>query len=256
MRPMTHNVVDHGRQAFLRSMPLLRRWTFRALSAIGIMTLAAILWLLAPTPLLLDWWLDVSDRPQPADAIICLGAGTTVGQLPTEEGWSRLYTTTQLAFDRYAPIVVFSGRGSEPVSEAELYASAGEWLGIPRDVVILDAGPASTAEHPLTLLSVTKGYLHRKSRLILVTSPLHSRRALMTFRKQGFENVRVVSTWRSARTDGRLPGLAVKSSVPGFVRDTKAYDDPLFRLRVRSSELLVAARETVALVGYWWRGSV
>src|SRR5262245_32909028 len=175
-----HSVSYQGQRIVVSLLSVLRRWSPRALTVIGVVSVTTVVWFLAPWPLVVDSWLDVSDKPQRADAIICLGAGTTIGHLPTEDGWERLYTTTQLALDDFAPLVVFSGRGSESVSEAELYASAAEWLGVSRSLVVLDASPASTADHPLTILRATEGRLSRHSQLIIVTSALHSRRALLT----------------------------------------------------------------------------
>lgn len=226
------------------------------LAGIGVVCVVALLWLLTSWPLGVDSWLDVSRAPQRADAIICLGGGTTTGRLPTEDGWRRVYTASQLFLDGYAPLVVFSGRGSERVSEAEIYAGAAVWLGVPRETILLDAGPASTAEHALTVLQAAGGRIRRDSRVLLVTSPVHSRRALLTFQKQGFSNVRVVSSWSAKTTGGNVPGHAATSAMPGFVRDHKVYNDPLLRLQTRSRDLLDALREWSAIAWYWWRGAV
>ena len=85
---------------------------------------------------------------------------------------------------------------------------------------------------------------------------MHSRRALLTFRKRGFSNVRVVSRWSAKSTGGNVPGHASTSAVASFVRDNKPYDDPPFRLQGRSHDLLVALREWSAIAWYWWRGAV
>ena len=49
--------------------------------------LILVLWLLLGLPFGLDRWLDVSEPPAEADAIICIGGGTTESNLPIEEGW-------------------------------------------------------------------------------------------------------------------------------------------------------------------------
>lgn len=47
----------------------------------------------------------------------------------------RIYTSVQLHADGFAPIVIFTGRGNAKVSEAEIYADAAEWLGLPGDAI-------------------------------------------------------------------------------------------------------------------------
>ena len=194
-------------------------------------------------------------RPTPADAIVCIGGGTTSHDLPTDGGWQRIYTSVQLLAGGYAPVIVFTGRGNAKVSEAEIYADAARWLGMPGDAARLDPLPASTADHPDTLLKSLAGKITRDSRLLPVTSNLHSRRVLMTFRKKGFTNVTVVSDYTA---HARLPHATRKevSSLPAFRSDHKQYADPLFMLSQRSSALLIALREWSAIAVYRWKGQL
>ncbi|MEX2662740.1 MAG: YdcF family protein [Vicinamibacterales bacterium] len=226
------------------------------LAVTGGMTLLIVGWLLTDWPLGVDAPLNVSEAPRPADVIVCIGAGTTQGSLPTDDGWARIFAASQLYLDGYAPVVVFSGRGSEKLSEAEVYARAAEWLGVPRPAIRIDTGPGSTAEHPVSLLRPQVAQITRDTRMLLVTSALHSRRTLLTFRKQGFTSVQVVSSWHARATGGRSPVLAAPSTVTDYSPSGKSYGDPLFRLRQRSQTLLIALREWVAIAGYWWRGDV
>lgn len=231
--------------------------------AVGLVTVLTVGWLLAGLPLGIDRGLDVVGVPEPADAIVCIGGGTTTGTLPTSEGWHRVYTSAQLHADRLAPIVVFTGRGNDKVSEAEVYADAARWLGVPPEVTRLDPLPASTAEHPATLLKSLTGQITRDSRLLLVTSRLHSRRVLLTFRKHGFSNVTVVSDYQAttvpAATDE--PALAEGarkqvSTLPTFRRDNKRYDDPFFILTHRFAVLFTSLREWAAITAYRLRGQL
>lgn len=233
----------------------LRRAIRWGLLVAGALSIAGFLWLLAGLPLLIDAPLNVTTRPTRADAIVCIGGGTTSHDLPTDGGWQRIYTSVQLLADGYAPTIVFTGRGNEKVSEAEIYADAARWLGMPGDAARLDPLPASTADHPDTLLKSLAGTITRDSRLLLVTSNLHSRRVLMTFRKRGFTNVTVVSDY-TARA--RLPHATRKevSSLPEFKSDHKQYGDPLFTLTQRSSALLIALREWSAIAVYRWKGQL
>ena len=103
------------------------------------------------------------------------------------------------------------------------------------------------------LLESLAGLIDVNSRVLLVTSALHSRRVLMTFRKHGFTNVSVASSY-SAKT--RLPGSTrtETSTLPTFASDNKRYEDPLLTLTHRSSTLLTALREWSAIAVYKWKG--
>jgi uncharacterized SAM-binding protein YcdF (DUF218 family) len=236
------------------SQPIVR-WSRILLLTWGAMTLAVCLWLIAGLSLPFEGALKVSSVPVRADAIVCIGGGTTKHDLPTDDGWQRIYTSAELFADGYAPTVVFTGRGNSKVSEAEIYADAAQWLGVPAAAIRLDPLPSGTAQHPEALLASMGGAINRNSRLLLVTSALHSRRVQMTFQRHSFTNVTVVSDY-SART--RLPGAGPRgrSQLPAFVRDSKEYTDPLFRLARGSSRLFTVLREWAAIAVYRARGWV
>jgi uncharacterized SAM-binding protein YcdF (DUF218 family) len=226
------------------------------------MSVVVALWLMLNLPLGVDTWLDLSEPPVPADAIICIGGGTADTNLPIDEGWNRIYTTVQLFADGYAPLVAFTGRGSTTLSEAEIYAEAAAWLGVPRSATLLDPLPLNTAQHPSSVLESAGGRLTRESRILLVTSRVHSRRVLRTFQKQGFAHVRVVSVYRAVRAEGMVgPAgpVARHAQVSSFARfepDSRSYADPFNTLKWRSADLLNALREVTALAWYWARGFV
>ncbi|MEX2660517.1 MAG: hypothetical protein WD227_01255, partial [Vicinamibacterales bacterium] len=69
------------------------RW---GLLVAGALSIGGFLWLVAGLPLGIDGWLNVASAPTPADAIVCIGGGTASNDLPTSDGWQRVYTTTQL----------------------------------------------------------------------------------------------------------------------------------------------------------------
>jgi uncharacterized SAM-binding protein YcdF (DUF218 family) len=134
----------------------------RRFARVGLITLT----LVGAVVVLLSVWLVVkgstgieqivieSNAPKAAAAIVVLTGGLAANRLPTIEGWDRIYTAVQLWADGLAPTIVFSGGGSEGLSEAEVYAEAAVWLGGRRDAMLLDPLPSSTAEHPANLLKV------------------------------------------------------------------------------------------------------
>lgn len=199
-------------------------------------------------------WLDVSTFPVASDAIVCLGGGTDLPNLPNAAGWERIYTATQVFADGYAPVVVFSGRGPSLLSEAEVYADAAMWLGIPREAILNDPHPDTTAEHPASLLDLEGGRFTRRSRLLVVTSDWHSRRALLTFRKQGFTDVRIVSGYRSTRASGQMARQHKVSAIAGFQPSLETDDNMFSYLRDGSSRLLTNLQELTAIGWYWWKG--
>lgn len=203
---------------------------------------------------MIDRWLDVSTFPVASDAIVCLGGGTDLPNLPNASGWERIYTATQVFADGYAPVVVFAGRGPSLLSEAEAYAEAAMWLGMPRDAILNDPQPDTTAEHPSSLLDLEGGRFTRRSRLLVVTSATHSRRALLTFRKQGFTDVRIVSGYRSTHAGGRMGRQRKVSAIAGFQPSSRNYDNVFSRLRDGSTRLLTSLQELTAIGWYWWKG--
>ena len=65
---------------------------WRFVRALGVLTLVLMLWLAAGWPVGIDRWLDVTEPPEPAAAIVVLGGGTGAGGLPLQQGWERIYT--------------------------------------------------------------------------------------------------------------------------------------------------------------------
>jgi uncharacterized SAM-binding protein YcdF (DUF218 family) len=229
-----------------------RRALVRIAAVAGMVSMAFCLWLILDLPLFFDRLLIQSEAPFHADAIVCVAAGLTSGKLPTDEGWQRIHTAVQLYADGYAPILVTSGGGAEQISEAEVYADAAVWLGVPRERIVLDPYPNSTAEQPASLLKT--GHFAAGAPLNVVTTALHSRRVALTFKKAGFTNVRVVTSWVARQK----PGLwqARRSTFAAFKPSGKSYADIFNRVRWKLDYLMVGIREAAALTWYRVRGRV
>ena len=163
----------------------------------GAVATILVLWISLPVPLLVEEGLIVNDRPVRSGAIVCLSGGSVQG-LPSSAGWRRVATAVRLHRDGYAPLVVFSGgAGSTGRSEAEIYAEAGQALGLPADAIRLEPLSESTAEHPARIVELPeiRSLGGQDASLLLVTSPWHGRRTRAVFRKAGFTNFRVVTVW-------------------------------------------------------------
>jgi len=205
-------------------------------------------------PILLDRLVIEADHPVPARAIVCLAGGVSSQNLPLQDGWDRVYTAVQLQADGFAPTIVFSGGGTAEISEAEVYAEAARWLGTPGEAIVLDPRPGSTADHPRNLLELQAVQIHRDTPILVVTSPLHSKRVALCFRKAGFTNFRVV-VGHEARSMGPAVARSLRRSAIGAYRPSgRRYDDPLNRLKWGLDRLLITIRELVAIGAYKLRG--
>jgi uncharacterized SAM-binding protein YcdF (DUF218 family) len=200
----------------------------------------------------LERFVTESDVPRPSRAIVCLTGGLDGHALPTADGWDRIYAAVQLEADGLAPTIVFSGGGAGRMSEAEVYAEAARWLGCPPEAIVLDPLSGNTAEHPRNLLDLSATAIRVDTPLLVVTSPLHSKRAALCFRKAGFTNVRLVTSYEARRSP--LARSQRRSEVPSFVPKRKGYGDPLNRFRSGMNDAIFAVRELIAIAVYRYRG--
>lgn len=237
------------------------RLLLRVLIVAGALALGVSVWLMAGLPLGLPRLVEETSPPQQAEAIICLTGGLSRERLPLPDGWPRIYTAVQLHADGYAPLIVVSGGGGSAISEAEVYADAAVWLGAPPTALFIDAGPADTSQHATSLLALKPPadlpiQISRDTPLLVVTSSWHSRRAALCFRKAGFTNVRVVSTYEARRAATGVARSGLRSTAPTFKRATRNYGDPINLLRWGLEDNLKAIHELVALGVYRWRGLI
>ncbi len=242
---------------------LTLRFLWKLVRASGVLTLVLLLWLAAGWPVGIDRWLDVTEPPVPAAAIVVLGGGTGVAGLPLQQGWERINTAHQLFAGGLAPVVIFSGSGTMNVSESEIYANAAAWMGMPRSVMVLEATAGGTQDHGHALRGMvlpTGAVIAADTPLLVVTSTFHSRRALMAFSRAGFTRVRVVSQFRAGSPDapvapaaGGVPEGTVRpdtltNTVAGYQPSDKRYGDVLFRLAHRAFDLFINLREVGAIL--------
>ena len=227
------------------------------------------LWFILGFPYYFDRWLIKSEDPISGNAIVCIAGGSTGHSLPIEQGWQRIYAAVQLYFDDYAPKIIFTGGGAENKSEAEIYAKAAKWLGCPEEAIILDPKGNSTAEHPLSILQIEEIVVNRNSALNIVTSPLHSKRVSMCFKKSGFTNFRTITSYYSKKSDLEIvrelkanykkPEHEIhrRSQVSKFKKyrpSNKRYNDIITRLKVKTNYFFNALREIAAIAWYKIKG--
>jgi uncharacterized SAM-binding protein YcdF (DUF218 family) len=175
--------------------------SFRLRGCLAAIILILILILMGPR-LLQAWagWLVVDNRPMPADAILVLGGGRG----------ERLAAGLELYREGWAGRIYISGP-NEPGISRYLDPDAStrvEWMrrlavkqGVPENSIMIILGPSSTYEEA----SMSKEIFLQSqfSRILVVTSPYHTRRAYQTFRriyKDSGIDVRVIAApWETMR---------------------------------------------------------
>lgn len=240
-------------------------------------------WMVIGLPLFFDRMCIRSEAPTEAEYIVCLGNGLTTGNLPTEEGWNRIYTAVQLYLDGYGRKIIFTGGGAERISETEVYAEAARWLGLDPADAVFEPGANGTSDHPAKILLIDGEKVEKSTALNIVTSPLHSKRAALCFQKAGFTGFRMVTGYRAS---GKRTAVVIepspeageppvrreivvsKANAGEFLRDRKtsklpayrpsgkAYRDIFIKLKARTGYFFTALRELAALGAYKIKGYV
>ena len=222
----------------------------------GILCNLFFFWMISNLPFFFDRLLIQSDEPIEGEAIVCIGGGLTGNNLPLDAGWQRIYTSVQLYFDGYAPKIVFTGGGTAKITEAEVYAEAAQWLGCPKEVMYFDPEPSSTAEHPLNILVAKRFNINHQTPINIVTSPLHSKRTALCFKKNGFTNFNVITHHTSIRKDPNIVRNLKTSRFESYRASDKKYNDIFMKLRNRTNYFFQAMREMAAIVVYKIKGFV
>lgn len=173
-------------------------------------------------------WLVVADPLAKADAIIVLGG--TMYERPLEaidllkEGWApRIYLFRELADWGEAELIE---RGIPYQRTVDLQIAVMEQLGVPRHAMhVLDRAGSTAEESALVLALVTH---ERFSRVIIVTSKQHTRRARLVMRR-------------------RLNG----SGAEVIVRPSRYDLAPVDRWWTSRGTIRFTLFETQRLLGYW-----
>ena len=199
------------------------------ISTFVVVAAAAAYLLLFHTPLL---WavaepLKIVEAPASADAIVVFAAG--VGESGKAGGGyqERVKHAVDLYRTGFAPRLVFSSGYRFAFEEAKVMRELAVSLGVPGDAIVLESKSASTYENVLFVKAILDAQGWR--RIVLVSSPYHMRRALLTWKKVAPETA------------------VVSSPVPHSQFYAHAWGASVDQLRG-------IAQEYVAIAVYWWRG--
>jgi uncharacterized SAM-binding protein YcdF (DUF218 family)/glycosyltransferase involved in cell wall biosynthesis len=209
-----------------RMYAVTRRRTLQSL-----LGLAAVVLLLFYTPLL--WWvaepLKVVSPPRPADAIVVFAGG--VGESGKAGGGVQERVAQALALYEggYAPRVIFSSGYVFTLREAEVMKAIAVANGVPEDAVLLEEQAANTYDNVRLTHQILEQ--HGWRRILLVSSPYHMRRALLT--------------WKRVAPDVSVTPTPVPQS-QFYLREGGA----------SPAQLQGILHEYVAILYYWWKGWV
>jgi uncharacterized SAM-binding protein YcdF (DUF218 family) len=173
-------------------------------------------------------WLVVADRLEKSDAIVVLGG--TMYERPLEaiellnDGWApRIYLFREIA--DWGEVELLK-RGVPYTRSVDVQIDAMVRLGVPRDAIrVLDQANSTAEESTHVLRLVTR---EKYSRVIVVTSKQHTRRARLVMRR-------------------RLEGTGVEV----IVRPSRYDLSPVDRWWSNRSTLRFTVFEAQRLLGYW-----
>ncbi len=122
----------------------------------------------------LGFWLSPQSDLSKSDAIVAISGGET--DLRTTEA-------VKLYREGWAPTLIFAGAAQDPNSPSNASAMQRQAiaLGVPPRAILLDEVSSNTEQNAVGVAKIVRD--RQMSRIILVTSPYHQRRASIAFRR-------------------------------------------------------------------------
>lgn len=158
----------------------LLKWIFFLLAVIYIL----VSYYHAPVLMRVGRYLIVEHHPQKSDLIVCLAGGNIERGLAAAEAYEKgfaphIYISREESPDGYE---LLKGRGVNYPESIDLLIMLLEGLGVPRSAILISDGVVkSTWEEAMAVRELVKRKGFRS--LMVITSPTHSRRAWLTYRK-------------------------------------------------------------------------
>lgn len=201
---------------------VLSRW-WRRIGLVGVIVGVLVLWV-PSTPIVAGWLqgtLESRYPPTPidsvpsADAIVMLGGALKAPQPPRiypdlNDAADRVWYAARLYRAGKAPLIIASGgtlpwRHPDDREAPVMQTLLSDW-GVPPDSVLLEAGSANTYQNATNTaaLMADRGF----DRVLLVTSALHMRRALATFRSAGVSAIPAATDYQIAKTERTILDIA------------------------------------------------
>lgn len=201
----------------------------RIVRSVGGVVVAYLLLFYTPLVWFLAEPLRVVDQPRPADAIVVFAGG--VGESGKAGGGyqERVKQAVDLYLAGHASWVIFSSGYTFVFREAEVMRELAVAHGVPASAIVLETKAANTYENVAFVHEILAK--QGGQQILLVSSPYHMRRALLTWRKVAPE-ITVIST-----------------PVPKSQFYQRGWGASLEQIRG-------ILHEYVAIVAYWWWGRI
>ena len=134
------------------------------------------------------WGYGNKDHAELSDSIIVLGAAI-VGDKPSPVFEERINHAVNLFRNTKAPRIIFTGGlgNGEKFTESEVGAAFAVGLGVPSSAILKDMTSRTTRQNLLEAQSLMKA--HNLKSVIIVSDPLHLKRAEMMARDLGISAV-------------------------------------------------------------------
>lgn len=160
------------------------RWIIAAAATAVILFGLIVPWYLAPNDLAGCTTPTASGRCAPADAIVAISGGDTS---------ARADEAIKLYKNGWAPTIIFSGAAGDVLSpsNASVMQVRAVDEGVPTAAILTDENSRTTEENAANVAQIISS--HKFTRIILVTSSYHERRATLEFRKAAGSADQIVS---------------------------------------------------------------
>jgi len=157
-----------------------------------------------------------------ADAIVVLGCQLVSGGRPSERLRRRVSLGVGLYRDGAAPLLLMSGGGAGPATEASVMRDLAREAGVPEMAVLLETESRNTFENAAYTARVLRGM--GKTRIILVSDRLHLPRAARLFRRAGLEVLGVAG----------VPASSMRRAFGAVLYEAASHMRGLFRRRAKT----------------------
>ena len=157
-----------------------------------------------------------------ADAIVVLGCQLVSGGRPSERLRRRVSLGVGLYRDGAAPLLLMSGGGAGPATEASVMRDLAREAGVAETAVLLETESRNTFENAAYTARVLRGM--GKTRIILVSDRMHLPRAARLFRRAGLQVVGVAG----------VPASSMRRAFGAVLYEVASHMRGLFRRRAKT----------------------